>query len=144
MITADSEFDFGNFKGINLADPSGLNNKEAGNIGYLNMRFSSFSPGTAADGTINGSKLVDNSVQNIKLADLAITDPKIQSMNYNKLISIPTSFPSKTSMITANSNLDIGNYKYMKNGNEVIGLSTNSVATSHIGDNAVLIQKFKL
>ena len=73
--------------------------------------------------------------------DTSVTDPKIQSMNYNKLFNIPTSFPSKTSTTTVDSNLDIGNYKFMKNGNEVIGLSNNSVLSNYINDNAVTDSK---
>ena len=42
MITADNNFDFNSFKGINLADPSGPDNKEAVNVGYLNTRLNSF------------------------------------------------------------------------------------------------------
>ena len=94
----------------------------------------------------NGSEVIglsNNSVLTNYINDAAVTDPKIQSMNYNKLFNIPTSFASKTSMIIGDSNLDIGNYKFMKNGNEVIGLTNNSVITNYINDNAVTDSKIQ-
>ena len=92
----------------------------------------------------NGSEVIglsNNSVITNYINDNAVTDPKIQSMNYNKLFNLPTSFASKTSITTADSNFDIGNYKFMKNGSEVIGLSNNSVLSSYINDNAVTDSK---
>ena len=94
----------------------------------------------------NGNEVIgltNNSVLTNYINDTAVTDPKIQSVNYNKLFNLPTSFASKTSMITADSNLEIGNYKFMKNRNEVIGLSNNSVITNYINDNAVTDPKIQ-
>ena len=62
---------------------------------------------------------------------------------WSRLSNVPSYFPTKTSMITSGSNLDIGNYKFMKNGNEVIGLTNNSVITNYINDNAVTDQKIQ-
>ena len=67
----------------------------------------------------NGSEAIElsnNSVISNYIADNAVTDPKIQTMNYNKLFNIPISFPSKASLITSDSNLDIGNYKFVEYG----------------------------
>ena len=76
-ITGDSNLNFNSYKGINLADPSGTDNKEAVNVGYLNARLSSFTPGATSDNSIDGSKLIDNSVYNIKIKDATITNQKI-------------------------------------------------------------------
>ena len=92
----------------------------------------------------NGNEVIgltSNSVYNNYINDNTVTDPKIQTVNFNKLFNLPASFASKTSMITSDSNLDIGNYKFMKNGNEVIGLTNNSVTTNYITDNAVTDSK---
>ena len=92
----------------------------------------------------NGNELIgltNNSVLTNYINDNAVTDPKIQMINFNKLFNLPTSFASKTSIITSDSNLDIGNYKFMKNGNGVIGLTNNSVTTNYITDNAVTDSK---
>ena len=106
-ITGDSNFNFSSFKGINLADPSGTDSKEAVNVGYLNTRLASVNPSNA-DNSIDGSKLVDNSVLNVKLkdatitnqkiadgtiitikiADSSVTDAKIVSMQFTKVINI--------------------------------------------------------
>ena len=59
---------------------------------------------------------VDTKQYNINSANITGNLP------WNRLSKIPSSFPSKTSLITADSNLDIGSYKFLKNGNEVIGL----------------------
>ena len=94
----------------------------------------------------NGSEVIglsNNSVLTNYMNDNAVTDPKIQSMNYNKLFNLPTSFPSKTSTMTSDSNIDIGNYKFMKNGNKVIGLTNNSVTTDYINDNAATDSKIQ-
>ena len=108
-ILGDSNLNFNNFKGINLADPSGTDNKEVVNVGYLNTRLSSYTPGTASDNSIDGSKLIDNSVYNVKLrdatitnhkiadgtiitsklADASVTNPKIVSVDWMKLNNIP-------------------------------------------------------
>ena len=108
-ILGDSPLNFNNFKGINLADPSGSDNKEVVNVGYLNTRLSSYNPGTASDNSIDGSKLIDNSVYNVKLrdatitnqkiadgtiitsklADASVTNPKIVSVDWTKLTTIP-------------------------------------------------------
>ena len=64
-------------------------------------------------------------------------------MNYSKLTNVPTYYASKSSTMTIDSNLDIANYKFMKNGNELIGLSTNSVQTNHINDNAITDSKIQ-
>ena len=108
-LTGDSNLNFNSYKGINLADPSGTDNKEAVNVGYLNTRLASVNPATAADNSIDGSKLIDNSVYNVKikdatitnqkitdgtiitskLADSCVTDAKIANMSWNKLISMP-------------------------------------------------------
>ena len=97
-ITGDSNFNFNNYKGINLADPSGTDNKEAVNVG-LNTRLSSVTPSIAADNSIDGSKLIDNSVINVKLKDAtiitskisdgSITDAKIVTMDFTKLRNMP-------------------------------------------------------
>ena len=59
-------------------------------------------------------------------------------MNYDKLTNIPN---PKTSDLIVDSNIDVGEYEFMKNGVEVIGLSNNSVTTSYIADNAVTDSK---
>lgn len=108
-VVVDSNLNFNNYKGVNLADPSGTDNKEVVNVGYLNTRLASVTPGTAADNSIDGSKLVDNSVPNVKLkdatvtnqkiadgtiitsklADGSITDAKIVTMDFTKLRNMP-------------------------------------------------------
>ena len=108
-ILGDSNLNFNNYKGINLADPSGNDNKEAVNVGYLNTRLSSVTPGPVADNSIDGSKLIDNSVLNVKLKDAmitnqkladgtiitskmsdgSITDAKIVTMDFTKLRNMP-------------------------------------------------------
>ena len=65
------------------------------------------------------------------------------NLPWSRVSNVPLYFPTKTSMITSDSNLDIGNYKFMKNGNEVIGLSNNSVLTNYISDNAVTDSKIQ-
>ena len=57
-----------------------------------------------------------------------------ENLPWNRLSNIPAYFPTKTSMITADSNFDIGNYKLMKNGSEVIGLSNNFVLDNAVTD----------
>ena len=76
-ITVDSSLNFNNYKGINLVDPSGTDNKEAVNVGYLNARLSSVTPSAVADNSIDGSKLIENSFLNVKLKDATITNQKI-------------------------------------------------------------------
>ena len=76
-ILGDSNLNFNNYKGVNMSDPSGTDNKEVVNVGYLNTRLSSITPGTATYNSIDGSKLVDNSVPNVKLKDATITNQKI-------------------------------------------------------------------
>ena len=41
------------------------------------------------------------------------------------------------SRITIDSDINLGEYKITKNGQEIIGLSNNSVMTSYIANNAV-------
>ena len=90
---------FNNYKGTNLADPSGNYNKEAVDVGYLNTRLSSVTLGPVADNIIDGSKLIDNSVLNAKLKDAtittskisdgSITDAKIVTLGFTKLRDMP-------------------------------------------------------
>ena len=65
------------------------------------------------------------------------------NLPWSRLSNVPSYLPTKASLITADSNLDIGNYKFMKNGNEVIGLTNNSVITNYINDNAVTDSKIQ-
>jgi len=50
-------------------------------------------------------------------------------------------FSGKTSSLLVDSNIDVENDKLMKNGNEIISLTNNSVVTNHIPDNAVTNNK---
>ena len=59
------------------------------------------------------------------------------NLPWSRLSNVPSYFPTKTSLITADSNLDIDNYKFLKNGSVLIGLTNNSVMTSYISDNVV-------
>ena len=54
---------------------------------------------------------VDGKQHGINSANIAGNLP------YGRLYNIPSFFPSKSSMMTFDSNLDIGNYKFMKNRN---------------------------
>jgi len=73
---------------------------------------------------------VDTKVYNINSANI------IGNLPWNRLINIPASFPYKTSSLLVDSNIDIGIYKFMENGTELIGLTNNSVITNYIADNA--------
>ena len=76
-ITTDSKFDLNSFKGTNLIDPSRADNKEAVNVGYFNTRLTSVTQSSAADNSIDESKLISNPIPNVKLKDATIISQKL-------------------------------------------------------------------
>jgi len=74
---------------------------------------------------------VETKIYNINSANI------VGNLLWNRLVNIPAFFPSKINSLPIDSNIDIGNYKFMKNGNEIIGLTNNAVLTEYISNNAV-------
>jgi len=88
----------------------------------------------------NGNEVIgltNNSVNTNYIANNAVTNNKIVSLDYSKLFNVPITFPAKTSSLLVDSNFDIGNFKFMKNGNELNFLTTSSIITDYIADNTV-------
>ncbi len=85
--------------------------------------------------------LTDHSVLTQHLTNGSVSNNKIVSMNYNKLTDGPTSFPSLSSTLTIDSDIEIGTYRFMKNGVEVGRFEDNSVDTVHMIDGAITDNK---
>ncbi len=73
---------------------------------------------------------VDTKVYNINSGNI------IGNLPWDRIVK-PDYFPSRTSMLLVDSNIDIGHYKFMKNGVEIIGLTDNSVLTQHLSNGSV-------
>ena len=78
---------------------------------------------------------VDTKTYNINSANI------LGNLPWSRINNIPTFFPSRISDITIDSDINLGSYKITKNGQEIIGLSNNSVLTTHISNNAVTNDK---
>ena len=65
------------------------------------------------------------------------------NLPWSRISNLPTFFPSRISNITIDSDINLGSYSYKitKNGEEIIGLSNNSVTTPFIANNAVTNDK---
>ena len=63
------------------------------------------------------------------------------NLSWSRISNLPTLFPSRISNITIDSDINLGSYKITKNGQEIIGLSNNSVTTPFIANNAVTNDK---
>ena len=78
---------------------------------------------------------VDTKQYNINSANITGNLP------WSRISNLPTFFPSRISSITIDSDINLGTYKITKNGQEIIGLSNNSVTTPFIANNAVTNDK---
>jgi len=78
---------------------------------------------------------MDTKVYNINSANI------VGNLPWSRLTNVLAYFPTKTSSLLIDSNIDVGNYKLIQNGIEIIGLKDNSVITNYIADNAVTNNK---
>ena len=66
------------------------------------------------------------------------------NLPWSRISNLPTFFLSRISNITIDSDINLGSYKITKNGQEIIGLSNNSIISSFIANNAVTNDKILL
>ena len=87
-----------------------INGSRLLNGSVSNSKISTNAIGTSkiADAQITTEKLVDLSITTEKLDDLAVTNDKINSVDFSKVTNVPTSFPTKTSTLTVDSDVDFG------------------------------------
>ena len=78
---------------------------------------------------------VDTKQYNINSANI------IGDLPWSRINNIPTFFPSRISNITIDSDINLGSHKITKNGQEIMGLTNNSVITNYISNNAVTNDK---
>jgi hypothetical protein len=67
----------------------------------------------------------------------------IGNLDWNRISNIPSYFPSRISTTLIDTDINLGAYKIIKNGIELLGLTNNSVISSYIANNAVTDDKIQ-